>query len=161
MQTLAVDDVVALGSCGNALIVVWRDAPTPPALERIRLAVSRLLEEFPAGIGLLGVSGALPLSCADDRQRLSPLLNEVGARVLGLASVIEGSEPTRNLVASINMVVRHPCPLRVFSNIDEGAAWLAPLLGKAAGRAASALRHAAEGLRRELQRGPMTPVIPN
>ena len=151
------DGGLALGSCANALIVIWRALPDRARLQCVRSAAEGLLEKFPCGIGVLGVSGELPLPDADDRQRLAPLLHEVGDRMLGLASVIEGDGHVASVMASINLVKRHPCPLRVFGTVDEGVAWLAPLLGKPVPvrhsdrPAAIALRHAVVGLRRQVE----------
>jgi hypothetical protein len=150
MRLVRVDPLHALGTCSNALIVVWQAAPTREVLDGVRLVTDRLLRRYPAGIGVIGVSGELPLPHACDRQRLGALLQERGDRLLGLASIIEGSEPTRSLMASINLVVKNPCPLRIFSNVDEGVAWLAPLLRQGQPPPSVALRHAVERLKREL-----------
>jgi len=147
MRTHSVDEVLALGSRDNALIVIWRGAPNCRALDGVRRSAEALLEKFPGGIGILGVSGEMPLDCADDRQRLAPLLGDLGRRMLGMASVIEGSDRMRSVMSCINLVMRQHCPLRIFSTVDEGVGWLAPLLGKTVGPAP--LRHAVERLRRE------------
>jgi hypothetical protein len=140
------DGAHALGSCGNALIVIWRAQPDGVTLRHVGGAAERLLDRFPRGIGVLGVSRQMPLSDADDRGRLAPLLQVVGDRMLGLASVLEGDGHTVSVMACINQVKRHPCPLKVFGTVDEGVAWLAPLLGRPP---AIALRHAVAALRRD------------
>jgi hypothetical protein len=149
MRTVRVDEIHAIGSCDNALVIVWRDLPDAHAVERVGRAAEALLREHPAGIGILGVSGSLPLACADDRRRLGPLLEPLGRRLLGLASIIEGSERIREVMVSLNAVLRHPCPFEVFSAVDDGAVWLAPLLRQGfPGARAAALRHTVEALRR-------------
>jgi hypothetical protein len=150
MRMVRVDAVHAMASCDNALIIHWRAAPEGHTVDGVRRAAEALLHEFPDGIGIVGVSGPMPLACADDRCRLAPLLESLGDRLLGLASVIEGGEILFRVINSVNLVVRHPCPLRVFSTVDDGVAWLAPRLDRGfPGRRAAALRHAVEGLRRE------------
>jgi len=149
MRTVRVDEIHAIGSCDNALVIVWRHLPDGDAIERVGRAAEALLREHPTGIGILGVSGSLPLACADDRRRLAPLFDALGRRLLGLASIIEGSERIREVMVSLNAVLRHPCPFQVFSAVDDGAAWLAPLLRQGfPGASSAALRHAVEELRR-------------
>src|SRR5438309_10250829 len=112
MRMQHVDEVHALASCDNALIVVWRGVPECRTVDGVGRAAERLLEQFPGGIGILGVSGELPLACADDRQRLAPLLERLGSRLLGLATVIEGSELMLRVMVTMNLVMRHLCPLK-------------------------------------------------
>jgi hypothetical protein len=153
MRTVLVDDNLSVGSHENALVILWRDVPDARALDGVGRAAEALLRDFPGGIGILGVSGPLPLASADDRRRLAPLLGALGNRLLGMASIIEGSERVRDVMTSLNLVMRHPCPLKVFATVDEGVAWLAPLLRLRRtgfpGPRAAALRHTVEGLRRE------------
>jgi hypothetical protein len=140
----------AVGSWGNALMIVWRQGPAEPAVAGVRRAAEDLLARYPAGIGVLGLSGDVGLASAAERQQLGRVLADGGQRLLGLASVIEGSHPTCHLLHSINQVSRQPCPMRAFATVDEGVTWLAPLLGVVDGKRPSMLelRRAVEQLRR-------------
>jgi hypothetical protein len=155
MERLAhhrLDATHAVGSWANALLIVWRHGPTEAALSGVRDSAEELLVRYPRGIGVLGLSGDVPLVSAAERQRLGRLLDDRGERLLGLASIIEGSHPTCSLLHTINQVSRQPCPMRAFATLDAGVSWLAPLLGPVDGARPTiiGLRHAAEELRRSL-----------
>jgi hypothetical protein len=70
-----------------------------------------------------------------------------------MASVIEGhgstAGATRNVMKAISRVATQPCPARVFEDVDEAAAWMAPLMCGEDAPSATALelRRAVEGLR--------------
>ncbi len=152
-----IDRAHAVGSLWNLLIVIWQATPTALALEGLSRVAEELLMRFPKGIGVVAVASAeLPLLAAAERQQGGRLLADHGPRLLGLATVIEGHSvvagTARGVLTAINMVRKQPCPLKIMGTIDEAAAWMAPLLddGKQHRPTSSTLRHAIEGLRREL-----------
>jgi hypothetical protein len=115
----------------NALIVLWREAYS---LEAVAEIARRLVPIGPQGIGVLGVSlGDVPLEGVAERQRLAQRLADLGVRVVGMASVIEG-DGIREVMHRINLVTQHPCPLGLFGTVDEAASWLAPRLGSVSSR---------------------------
>jgi hypothetical protein len=149
------DQTHVVGSLWNLLIVVWEGAATDGAVESVDRAAQRLLDTFPSGIGILGVAEGLDLR-ANERHQCKPLVERHGARLIGQASVIEGNGfaavTARSVLSTINLVLRHPCPRRIFSTVDEGVSWLWPMLGRFDGKPTMAtVRHAVEGLRSELR----------
>jgi hypothetical protein len=117
-----------IGRYEGVLICVWRDAPTLAALETARRAFAAMIEERPAGAGVLGVAeeGMPPLGSVE-RQQASAIFSDLGRRAYYLATVIEGdgfwASAARSVMTAISIVAHRPCPLRIFRHVADAAEW--------------------------------------
>jgi hypothetical protein len=147
------DGARCAGSCDQSVIIVWRTPPTVQALSDLRAIVIEQLQEYPRGIGILGIAEpGMPMLGAAERKVSGDLLALFGPRFRAIATVIEGhgfwAGATQSVMTAISLIARQPCPLRIFRSIGEALAWYTPLVSADGGPGSSeALRQAIEVIR--------------
>jgi hypothetical protein len=141
----------------NALVVVWRRAPSASSIDVAHHHARLLVEQCSGRVGVLCLTQAsIPLAGGAERERTCALMESLGDRLVGVATVVEGTGvlagTTRSVMAAINLVARQPCPLGVFSTVDEAVSWQAPLLNSHGGEPvrAAAFRRVVELVRHRL-----------
>jgi hypothetical protein len=113
---------------GNALVAVWRGAPTRARFQAIANAV-RTRNLWPTSFVILNYIGPeTPLPDKDAREAVRAFFESMGSRLLGIANVLDkqGLQATlsRAVVKGITAVTRHSFPIRVFASLDPAAEWL-------------------------------------
>jgi hypothetical protein len=149
------DSNYCIGRYEGVLICVWRDAPTLAALETVRRAFVAMVEERPAGVGVVGLAQeGMPTMGSVERQMASALFGDLGRRAYYVATVIEGdgfwASTSRSVMTAISIVAHRPCPLRIFRHTAEAAEWQTRFPG---GASVSLLCEAIERCRAEMTAG--------
>jgi len=127
-EIFAVERGYCVARYEGVLICVWREAPTLAALETARRAFCAVLDERPAGAGVIGVAeDGMPTMGAVERQMASSIFGDLGRRAYYVATVIEGdgfwASTSRSVMTAISIVAHRPCPLRIFRHVAEAAEW--------------------------------------
>jgi hypothetical protein len=113
---------------GNALVAVWRGAPTRARFEAVANAV-RTRNLWPTSLVILNYIGPdTPLPDKDARGAVQGFFESMGSRLLGIANVLDKqglqASLSRAVMKGISAVSRHSFPMRVFESLDPAAGWL-------------------------------------
>jgi hypothetical protein len=128
------EETMRLATARNAVLAAWREPPNRERMARLREATDVLGRDHPEGVVIFNcvLATQLPKSRPDVREMASAITAK-SAKVLGVAHVIvgEGLIPAtvRTVLSTLMMVLGPGTPTKVFSSVEEGAAWLAPLSG--------------------------------
>ena len=126
----AMDREHATFSCGAVFFQVWAGACTPHAAEGIDRTLTALLQRFPGGIALLGLSrpGVSVVPPSDVRERLAEMFKRHASGVRCIATVIAGegfiAATKRAVIATIAMVARQAIPLQIFEEPATSCRWV-------------------------------------
>lgn len=132
LQRFVGDDAVGLGCVGPVFLNVWHSVPTLPALQHLR-AAQRLM---PGPHVVITVVQEIPRGRLSDEAR--DLAEQIQAdhldRVRGHANVVEVkgffAAAVRAIMTSGNLMKANAYPVKVFSDVDAAAVWLAPTIGR-------------------------------
>ncbi len=133
------------------MISLWRGRPTLAAIDAAYAEFLALSERQPGGVVVFSTSsGSYPSMGPDERKRSVATLSDVRDRLLALSVTIEGegfiAGASRSILTGITLLARPRCPIKVFNQRAEAAAWLAPFVRSARGAPVTAadLRAAVE-----------------
>lgn len=133
-RTLYVDESQSTLVSGPFGVVIWRGAPTPAAILRVREMGVAALRNSPGGAVLFGVIEAdAPMPDAGARRRSAELNDELAnLGVLGFGAVL-GAEGfsgavVRSVVTGLAQLARKRYAFRAFASIPGVCEWGAALL---------------------------------
>jgi hypothetical protein len=117
----------------QAYILEFRDTPSIEALDASVLGKREVYAANPQGVVVFNlVPGDRPLPSAEVREYAERKQGEDLAGVLAHATVVTGNGfragTFRSMLAGLYLVSRSSFPRKVFSNVDEAAAWQATIL---------------------------------
>ncbi|MEM7154427.1 MAG: hypothetical protein AAF799_16390 [Myxococcota bacterium] len=118
----------------NVVFVFGSTPMTSTDLLRLDTALQERLREYPDGVGVLRwvpPGGGGPEE--EVRQQVIELFKSLGDRLLGFATVLEGSgfwaSGARSVLLDISRRSEFTAPLEVLDDADAGVQWLAERLG--------------------------------
>ncbi|HEU4405933.1 MAG TPA: hypothetical protein VFS43_11760 [Polyangiaceae bacterium] len=137
---------------GPCLAVIARREPGPNIFQEAPRWVDGLLEAYPhkGGVIVIVQANAPPPSDAS-RSRIDRAYSEYGRGVVAGAMVIEGrgfvAASIRSVLSLMMLTSKYSYPIKTFSNVDDGAAFLANKLPDASAAPAPFIASGVEELR--------------
>ncbi len=133
MLTDQIVDGQRFASYGNCVINTWAAALRAPHLEAFDLTAGKVAKRYPDGIVFFVIiEQGSPLLDAEQRKDIEAVYARWAPSMRAVAQVVEGgnlwSVTIRSLMTAIRLVQRRPYPTRVFTEVREGAEWIAPHL---------------------------------
>jgi hypothetical protein len=128
------DEALVAGSFGGVFFSIWWYLPTAPQIWAVHEMQKRFREDHPGDFALLSVMkmakvGSLTSdarqAAAETRKFLGPCIAE--ANIVEAGGI--GISIARMLFATINLINRPKYPIKLFTSLQEGVAWLAPFVG--------------------------------
>lgn len=112
----------------QAYVLDWRDTTTKESLDAAVLGKRSVYADNPAGIVVFNLlASESPLPSSEIREYAERKQSEDTEGVLCHATVVDGrgfwASTMRSMLAGLYLVSRSPFPRKVFSNVDEAAAW--------------------------------------
>ena len=131
MLTDQVIDGQRFAAYGNCVINTWSSAVRSQHLAAFDETAGKVAQRHPDGIVFFViVEQGSPLLDAEQRKEIEAVYARWAPSMRAAAQVVEGgnlwSVTMRSLMTAIRLVQRRPYPTRVFTEVNEGAAWVAP-----------------------------------
>jgi hypothetical protein len=130
MKIHSIDDAHAIGESEVLLVCMWRTVTTLEAIAKLKESAQRMAKGKAGRVAFFTVVEAdaeMPDTAV--RDALAAMFRSVSDSVICSALVFEGqgfrAAAVRGITTGINLVARQPFPHKVFSNVDEGATWMA------------------------------------
>ncbi len=132
LRKLQDDPLILLGSYGNVLISVWRNAPTVRVLQDIEREFAKLQAELATKPGFLSIINPLPVVPGEElRREMVKVMDQLDNSAFAMAAVIEVQgfvgATFRGVIAALNIASRAPYPRKAFGTVAEAATWLSQL----------------------------------
>ncbi len=130
LQVLHNADGLLMGMIGPVCLALWRAKPTPERFEVQRAHLHAQVARAPGEVAFLCVvePHAEPPEEAE-RRASATMINSQGAKLLGVACVIEGSgfraAITRTVLSGMLMLIRAPSPQKLFDSVRAASPFLA------------------------------------
>ena len=148
LQIYAKEDAFVTGSFDKVFFSIWWYLPTAPQIWAVHETQKRFREAYPNEFAQLTVMKmekirSLPAearsAAAESRKALGQCIAE--------ANIIEaggmGISIVQMLFATINLITRNKFPVKLFTSLPEGTAWLGPFVGVDAKALLAAVNEAA------------------
>ena len=144
------DAHVWTASFGQTMVTNWFGTPNAASARAQMTALAAHVQQMRPGVQMLTVTDAgVPLADEPTRAAITGTLEAIESRIEKQAMSIEGegfgASALRAMVAGMTLVVRAQYPIRIFADVPQATAWIAP-------QAAGALAVAVACLSRELAR---------
>jgi hypothetical protein len=121
-------------SAASAVLVHYTDAPTEEDVRALAVAYGKVVAANGQLSLLVVIDAPEPKVGPGVREQLGEVLKRLDKDMRGVATVIRtpGLKGTmvRTFLTGLNMITRTRSPTKVFSSVDEGAAWLSPVSGQ-------------------------------
>ena len=128
-------DGLLMAMIGPVCLALWHSQPTRERFAIQRDVLHGAVARDPGKVVFLCVvtPGAPPPEDAE-RAASAAMITSQGAKLLGVACVIEGSgfraAITRTVLSGMVMMIRTPSPLKLFDGVHVAEPWLAKLVGR-------------------------------
>jgi hypothetical protein len=142
----------AVGLVGPCLAIIARREPSPSIVHEVSRWVDSQLEAYPSKGGIIVVIQANAPPPSDvSRSRIDRAYTEYGRGAVAGAMVIEGrgfvAASIRSVLSVLMLTSKYHYPIKTFSNVADGAAFLAGRLPEASTAAAPFIAGGVEELR--------------
>ncbi|MFK7984780.1 MAG: hypothetical protein AB8I08_02040 [Sandaracinaceae bacterium] len=132
LKILHADATLVAGEAGNLLLAVWWDAPSSTQMDVVARAAAGVDRRYRGGSAFAQfVITGTPRFSSDVRRKAQEMSGKYSD--LGVAHIIEvgglAGSAARAFLSALILIARDETPVRVFSNAQEGAAWLTHQLG--------------------------------
>jgi hypothetical protein len=124
----------SISTCGNAIMTYSANTPNPRYLQAWDQATTRLAARVEGSIVVVTIiDSRSPSPSEAERKAIRETITEHKHQIAALAYVVEGrgfgAAAMRSALSLMSLAARYPFPQKVFSSIEDSAAWVARASG--------------------------------